>query len=634
MHRSKTNIKLKKSGIKFRKSGAKKLLCAMSALALIATSGILIHNNRPEEVDATTGLAPAGSTPSNVTCTTPGVRGVGSCDVDVSTLPGTTGLSGKLTFVLGDSGEFSPPDAGSIIPSWANNPSGLEANAVTSGGLWDSDIGATIPGITGNGTLAIPNSILVDGVGSPIPVTQTRSGNALSYISGSVDIIIPNTVIFVGEGSGGSPNVSVQFEDGGTEPLTIWSGSLNIESTRLTTIEFPGRLTRVGQPSSWTKHLTNVTFNEGSYPLVISQGGLSVGAGSVNANLVGASITFPSNTILIADNAFVNAGITNITFTPSGSNPLNIGSGAFSCTNLADTITFPSNLASIGEYAFWNNPSNYPCASGITDSIGLTSVVFTNSLSIAGVSDEAFRPNTSFADSCSDGSTEQAIIEFIGPDGVTPIYTTNDFGCEAYTNGPSTSALETYTQNGWKLNGWHLMQNLSNTALSFPWTPFTGAVAVDDLLVYGDWTELQSVAVSLPVGTAKVGETIDVTVVAKYADGSQVDVTGQISSLTSADIATGNADKVNGNQVTFVQASTHEICATFQGVTGCSNIQVIPADVGAPDTGVLGVLEILGADEVDVTGAARRAAFGIFAVIAVLAVASAVFIGRKIYKKD
>jgi hypothetical protein len=213
---------------------------------------------------------------------------------------------------------------------------------------------------------------------------------------------------------------------------------------------------------------------------------------------------------------------------------------------------------------------------------------------MSGISDEAFRPGTSFATACSAGTTEVAIIEFLGTDGVTPIYTTNDFGCGAYTNGPGVSAgIDPKTGVGvsgnlvgYKVSGWHLLSDLSDTALTFPWVPFTGPVAVNDLLVYGDWTALEDVVVSLPSGTARVGDTVTVTVLAEYLDGTKADVSSLISSLTSKDIATGRADTVNGNQVTFVGASTHEICATFQGETGCATIKINPR-LTSPGTGFL-----------------------------------------------
>ena len=585
----------------------RKGVLAITAFMLIVASTFIKINLHSETVKAA--LAPAGTTPSNVTCTTPGDRGAGSCNVDVSTI--NSAFSGFMTFVLGDSGEMDNSDGGSPLPTWSINPSGAEANAVSSN-----------DGISGSGTLAVPNSILIDGVGSPIPVTQMRTGNAASYISGSVTLIIPNSIIFVGEGNGNSPNTDVLFEDGGTAPLTVWAGGFGFESTSLTSIEFPGRLTRFGQVTSWTAHLTDVTFNEGDFPLTISQGGFGTVPGMTG------TVTFPSNTILITGNAFSGTGITGVSFNDGGTNPLVISGGAFSCANLAGTITFPSNLATIDADTFQVQPGA-SCSAG-HDNENLTNIVFTNP-DLSGVSDEAFRAGTSFANSCSAGSTETAIIEFLGTDDTTPIFTTNDFGCGAYTNGPDASTGIDPTTGvgisgsliGWRVSGWHLQQNLSDPAITFPWIPFSGAVAVNDLPVYGAWTELSGVSVSLPSGFAFVGDTIAVTVYGVYADGTQADVTNYISSLTSVDIATGASDTVVGNQVTFVQASTHEICATFQGETGCSTIEV---SIGAPDTGIMGWIR---------RGGTARAIGAIWISITVGMTASAAtfIVGRRLIKR-
>ena len=215
------------------------IIAGISALALVA--GVAVFNNINHENPADAALAPAGSTPSDVTCAAPGTRGSGSCDVDVSVID--PGLNGTLTFVLGNSGESDYGDGGTMLPTFNSNTSGTEAMAVNSG--TEAMAVNSGSGISGSGTLAIPNSILVNGTGSSIPVTQTRQGNIFVGISATATVIIPNTITFIGEGSGSDPDTGVTnmiFEDGGTEQLTLWGGGLGIGMPNLTEIEFRGRL--------------------------------------------------------------------------------------------------------------------------------------------------------------------------------------------------------------------------------------------------------------------------------------------------------------------------------------------------------------------------------------------------------
>jgi hypothetical protein len=469
----------------------------------------------------------------------------------------------------------------------------------------------------------------------------------------------------------GSGITNVVFEDGGTEPLTIRESGFGSNIANLTTIEFPGRLTNLGDtscPHGWPQTLTSVVFNEGDFPFTITNGqftdctnlagtidlpsntvlvtngafsrmsisdftiadggayALTINnsafsntsvSGSVNlpsnttlltasgfsdANIgsllfadggtrpleissgvfgrtnISGNVNFPANTQLITTGAFSESSLTSISFADGGAGSLTIGEGAFQCNDLSGTITFPANLVGIDAFAFWRSPASIACATGF-DNEGLEGVIFTNpgGDSMVNVHAEAFRPGISFLNSCSTGITPvPAIIEFLGPDG-TPLLVENDFGCGMQIQDPGLSL------DGWALNGWHLNSDFSDPALTFPWVPFTGPVVVDDLLVYGNWAELSEVSVSLPVGSALVGETIAVTVYADYADGSSVDVTSQISELTSVDLGTGLSDLVEGNMVTFLRASTHEICASFQGVTGCSTIEVTVGDGNGGD---------------------------------------------------
>ena len=397
--------------------------------------------------------------------------------------------------------------------------------------------GGSSASVSGNGTLAIPNTIKINGAGSSLPVTQFAWGG-IGSSSFSGTLIIPNSVEIVRDGplSGITNATGLQFEDGGTSPLSFTSsgGSYfvdfgNNNSASIGTVEFPARLDYIANSAFCGSYFDNIVFNDGPYPLTINNGAfcsMPYLTGTVNfpsnttelsgtifnntpitgisfndggsypltitntaftgaTTLIGTTINFPSNTTRIDNQAFIRTGIYGVSFTDGGDFPLSIENAAFACNRIEGTVIFPSNLVSLGSTSFGGE---YDCGTNYPNNSGLDTVIFTNpgGNSLTGVSDSAFRPGVSFINACSTGQNpETAIIEFLGPDGVTPIETTNDFGCGAYTNGPSAGVIDTVF--GYRFNGWHLMQDLSDPALDFPWTPFANAVTVDDLLAYGDW---------------------------------------------------------------------------------------------------------------------------------------------------
>jgi hypothetical protein len=338
--------------MKIKSTKAKSAIITMAGLALIATGAVINHNNSVDR-SADASLAPAGSTLSNVTCTEPGVRGSGSCDVDISSL--NPALSGTLTFQIGNTPAY---EIGTDTPGFNLTSSGSEAMLVDAGG-----------NASGSGTLAYPNSILVNGVGSSIPVTRAGAASGVSNsLSGTV--IFPNTMIYIGQNilssgcdgpsdSGtacGSGITNIQFEDGGTQPLTIMGGGFGTVMSGLTgAIEFPGRLTLIGQSNRWTYYLTGVVFNEGDYPLTITDGIFSNSTSGGNIptapNLTG-TVNLPSNTALITNGAFQDSGITGLTIADGGTFPLTITGNAFADSNITGNVNFPESTTLIDNSAF------------------------------------------------------------------------------------------------------------------------------------------------------------------------------------------------------------------------------------------------------------------------------------------
>ncbi|MDR0591146.1 MAG: leucine-rich repeat domain-containing protein [Candidatus Nomurabacteria bacterium] len=467
-------------------------------------------------------MAPDGTTPSSVTCTTPGPRGPSSCYVDASAID--SGLSGTIGF------DFS-----------GSAPAG-EADIVSGS-------------VTGSGTLAIPKSINVDGSGTIKTVTRMWQGGLSNSSTFSGTIIIPNTVQTIRDSAVGSAqNIStILFEDGGTAALTIDAGAFH-SSKATNVVEFPGRLTYMGSGVFNYSAITGVIFNEGPYPLTLTQG------------------------------AFTNT------------------------TDLTGAINFPANLNTVAAGAFHSDDDCQWFTPG--QDTAIDTVKFLGD-SITGVDNDAFKSGVKFITTCNANAAKTADIRFLKRDGSTTAHQENNFGCGAYVDQPSVS------EAGYKLLGWHLRADLSDAALTFPWTPYAGATLVENLPVYGDYTPLEEVDVAVPKTSFVVGESVNVSVFAKYGDASRDDVTNASTpTITSKDTASGQADNVSGTKVTFTHASEHQICATYDGRTGCVNVEV--RRVGAPDTGFM----------------AQVGKFGIgLAVAAAVAVAFAFALKRKPRRK-